>query len=147
MTDRIIIALLGRLAYLLLGAVLMLAALSVAHAQTVTRTEFDALKAQHLSLVRYAADLATGMLRIDERRKALEAQVEAQRQLINADRVWLNNIGCNWNGLIYRLENWSKSGQFNVPPVTYVADPAQRKSCLDPTQPAPSLTDALAPWM
>lgn len=147
MTDRIIVGLLGRLAYLLLGAVLMLAALSGAHAQTVTRQEFDALKAQHLNLVRYTADLAAGMLRIDERRKALEAQVEVQRAAINADRVWMTNLGCNWNGLIYRIQEWSKNGQFNVPPVVYVADPALRKSCLDSTQPAPVLTGSLAAWM
>lgn len=147
MTDRIIIALLGRLAYLLLGAVLMLAVLSVAHAQTVTRQEFDALKAQHLNLVRYTADLAAGMLRIDERRKALEAQVEVQRLAINSDRVWLTNMGCNWNGLIERLGRGVANGNAAQPPIVYVADPALRKSCLDATQPAPVLTGALAAWL
>lgn len=149
----------GRLMYLVLGAVLCLA-VQAAHAQPVTRAEFDALNAKHTQLVRYTADLATGMLLIDQKRKALEAQaavaearalkaetqIEAQRLLINADRMWLTNFGCNWNGLVDRIERWSKTGQFNQSPVAYIADPALRKSCLDGTKPAPILTDELPAW-
>lgn len=147
-----VMQILGRLAYLALGAALMLAAVS-AHAQPVTREEFAKLQGDFARLRNYTyMELALGMLRMDERRKNLEAlgiqlqardlsleeQVELQRRYVNEFRDWVYNLNNCYNGLVSILSN------AGVP--QYIADPAQRKSCVDPTQPAPDLAPPMPTW-
>lgn len=133
------IGLVGRALYLLVGFVLAILLLNPAKAQTVTRAEFDALKAQHMNLVRYTADLASGMLRMDEKRRLAEAQVEAQRVVINIQNVYLRDFTCKYNALTKQLASGINlsTGNAGTPPIVNLPG----LNCIQPGLPAPSISN------